>query len=252
MGTRHRLLATAVAVMLTAGCAQIDAAFRSSIADGSPGGSRMPLDLHDPHRTIYCDEHRVNGGAFVGYSPFAATGHPAEVRQMLCPIKPPPGETAWVLSERIQGTDTLEVWATTPASEASTTGSHWPTPPELALSCSTGTPRRSPEVSIRWMPPPHPLSGAWSGFYSPSWGETPPRVSVTWQASHLEAEALWMPPADASRFISVLRSAPSSPTGTSSARITFEIADTSGDTRTEIDITGWEHALAVLTSSCQP
>ena len=237
---------------LVSGCALINEALRPSVGDGS-GGEAMVLDLHGGYRTVFCDEHRSNGGTHIGYPTYSGYGSPERARADLCPVAPLPENSNWTLTETA-GADSktpVELWASVVAAEPTQPTSAWPILPELALSCSFGGEAAGRiGISLRWFVPAHSLSGTWMGTYKRSWVE-PMSTATLWQASALEAEALWVAPNERAQFVLDLLSAPPTP-GAEMLTLRTEVTDANGDTFTaEFIINGWEHALRPLQEDCQ-
>ena len=182
----------------------------ASFMDGDE--HRMPLDYWTAQDVVFCDTHRTHGGTFVGYW---STKHfsIASARASVCPIAPPKTDAGnvWILSEHATSDDN-ETFALFSSIQASSPMGTWTVLPELTWACGIGpevTDAGQVGVSLRWVLEPHDRVGQWDGSYQYTLGDTVySALAVTWFASDIETEALWLDGSDSAYLTAQIRNIP--------------------------------------------
>ena len=218
----------------------------------------MVLDIAPNQRTLFCDVHRENGGFYVGYSPDERQGSLGQVKSELCPLKPLPVDSRWMLSEGTQDGDITELWAIVDADETQSKGvdpARWRgVLPQLSFVCVIQASARHFVAQLRWVFPPHELQGRWSGTMEGP--ESDGARSIEWFASQLEAEALFVSEENSRAVLALMTEHPTHTTDSSKPTfLRFEFmsgshSETSTPTIVVVDVSGWEHALLPLQKEC--
>ena len=247
--TTRTLAATICVVGLLTGCAVLRGTPRvGATYDGY--GELMTLDAPVGQTSVRCPAHRANGGAHVGYSSYAFTGSPAQIRAEVCPLVPLPSDNRWVYTQRTRpdAPDAVELWASI-TSEGFRP--QWQrAAPTLSFVCALEPDTHSINVRLDWVMPPHLFEGTFDGAYSLTWQTSPMWHNTRWEASPIEAEAVWMLEPSPETLLETLLHAPQSGSA-QDAIITFDVIDDTGTQfRAVFDLNGWEHALSPLTTDC--
>ena len=248
--TRTLAAAAALAAVLLAGCAALSGTPRvGAVEDGR--GEMMNLDTAAGQTSIRCPAHRQNGGGHVGYSSYAVAGSAPQIRAAVCPPAPLPDDNRWVYTERTRPDqpDAVEIWASIDADIRARP--QWQrAAPTLSFMCAlAANSERNLHVRLDWAIPAHQFAGVYAGEYSLAW-DTTGSQSAAWEASTIEAEAIWMIEPAAATMLRTLTAAPASGSA-HDATVTFNVVDSAGAQHEAVfDLNGWEHALTPLTADC--
>lgn len=247
MVTAGRYVAAAVVcVSLLTGCALFeDDILRDTAADGRDGDFRADRYAPATRGVVRCRDGREQAGRWIGYTARRDGYASAEYAHAdLCPIATPPEESRWNVAEVESGDgETFRVYATV---NGDTPASGWPALPSLHLECDGIGDTRQVVALLRYVIPQHGLTGTWEGHYDADWitGEDP--KIVTWVASSIEGEALWLDAGDSERLLRDVKRAAPSQESNGSAVMVFNV----NGQEVEINIFGWETAIRVLGADC--
>lgn len=238
-----------VVVMLTSaslvlsGCALFNDAPRSRDKDGTPG--RLLIEPEGAYQMISCTGYRDASESVFAYEYQFSSKLVA--RSRLCPISPSPGG-GWRTSEDISidaNTDTVRLTADLEASSFDIPRT-WPVPPTLIVYCwdLTDTEPGDLGIGLYHYGPPHDFAGT---FRVAQRFNDNPRFTSRWQASALEAEAIFLSVGDIGRFVSDLRET------NEDSGYDLEMVierNTSEEGRIAFDVSGWERAVTPLLEEC--
>ena len=212
---------------------------RSRARDGTSG--RLIIEPEGTYLEVSCSGYRI-GFESVFYNEYEFTSGLAARRQ-LCPISN--SRTGnWRISEDIStGTDTVRLTAALEASSYEISRD-WPVPPSLIVYCWDLTDAQPGKlhIGLSHYGEPHDFSGMVR--VSQSFNDSP-RRTLKWNASQLDAAAIFMPGDKRDSFLSQLQETDDD----SGYELDISIKERQGG-RISFDLSGWDKAVRPLLEEC--